>query len=227
MTLHPTARRSAYTLIEVLVAMSILVVIMYAVIRIVSRVQVLTGESRAHTEIYESAKIFFDIIGQDLESIVVSNESGRPIYWTNDTGNMPTDMQMAWITASGIGTNASDTDPTSEVGYMLIGNDVYRVNTTISDGSDWDFISDTETWSQTPAIGSADSEVAANYVSTLSIRCFDSAGTELTNTTDSVAPAYIQVDISLYDRRAAVIGATETKKSIRKFSKNFWVARGE
>ena len=43
--------------------MAILVVIMYAVIRIVSRVQVLTGESRAQTEIYESAKIFFDIIG--------------------------------------------------------------------------------------------------------------------------------------------------------------------
>jgi type II secretory pathway pseudopilin PulG len=222
---HPHLRRSAYTLIEILVSMAILIVIMYAVIRVVSKVQTLTRDSRTQTEIYESAKIFFDIIGQDLESIVVSNDSGRPIVWTNNTGAMPTDMKMAWVTASGIGASATDTDVIMEVGYHFADSTVARYYTPVS-RPEWNPANDlTAAWANNGSW--YDNEIAAAHVRSFSIRAYDANNNELTNTPDSVAPAFIRVDISLFDRLAVEIGISESIKSVRKLSRSYCLSSGE
>lgn len=221
--------RHAFSLIEIVVAMAVLIIVMAVVVGVVFQVQQLTNDSRAQTEIYESARIFFDVVGQDLDAMVVSSEDNAPIVWTIDNASLVnSDMIMAFVSSSGIGTTNTDTDKTMEVAYSFEGNSIYRWKTTMADGSKWNFFNqnDASVWAGAASSWRDSDEVAAN-VRSVTFTPYDSSGTVYAaDTTDSDAPAYIRVEVELYDRRGAAIGATEIDKTVRKFSKNFWIARG-
>lgn len=225
------------TLIEIVVAMAILTVILGILTSLVWKIQELTRRSRATTDIYDQSKVLFDIIGRDLQCMVTGGDSstGDTIMWTNAVSQMPVndpgvnEMRLAFVTSSGIGLSATDTQTMVEVGYCLNYTDstVTRYVTAPSDGTKWDFYNDSPVnWAASSSWGTAREAVIAEGVRNFTISAYSLDGTLLNNRTDTVMPAYFTVDLELYDARVRGLSDSLVDQSARKFSKNIFVSRG-
>ena len=83
------------TLLELIVAMTIFLLIMSFILQLVSQVQQVTSKTKNKNEIYEQQGIFFDIITDDIEKIILAtnapgvaedfnykfDESGNPVAY--------------------------------------------------------------------------------------------------------------------------------------------------
>lgn len=68
--------RKNYTLLEILVAMGIFVIICVVVMRFFSGAQRVIVNSTNSNNLHADARVFFDLIGRDLQSIVYNNKIG-------------------------------------------------------------------------------------------------------------------------------------------------------
>lgn len=217
------------SLVEIMVAMSILVVILVLLTGIIWQLEKVTLTSRSQADIYEQARTMFDLIGQDLQAMQVNNQSNNAVYWgTSSVTGLPSNMKLEFITASGIGATAADSDRTLEVGYSL-GSDsqVVRWYTSQSKGSKWDFFNAApSTWAASSSWG--DSTVVATGVKSLTIIPYSDPTTIFTTTAagDSSAPSLFRVEFELYDPNAALTD-TQVQNSQRKFTKNIFISRGQ
>lgn len=68
--------RFNYTLLEILSAMAVFMIICLVVVRFFSGAQKLTTSSNSYNEMYADVRAFFDIFGNDLQTIVYNNSVG-------------------------------------------------------------------------------------------------------------------------------------------------------
>jgi len=66
--------RKNYTLLEILVAMGIFVIICVVVMRFFSGAQQVMVNAANNSALHADARIFFDLIGRDLQSVVYNNK---------------------------------------------------------------------------------------------------------------------------------------------------------
>jgi len=116
MTSGPTIRRAwrsaRFTLLELLVAMSILVMLMTLLLNIIQRAQSIWVLERKKTEIYENARVLFELVSRDLQGLVAS-EKPEVRYMLNlgydvldatpPKFESQYDVRAAFVTSSGIG----------------------------------------------------------------------------------------------------------------------------
>jgi len=204
------ARRHHFTLVELLVAMSVLVVLMFMLFRFFGAAQTAWTTTSANTRVYENARVAMELISRDLRTAVVSDQAGLQIPFYYDAA---TD-RVTCVTPTTVGTDSIDSK-LCEVSYFTTDGTavdpiekyaLYR--RAVSDANTgWDFLGATDAAWATSATDAAAQPVIAG-VESLSIRCFTSAGAELTTGSGTSLPQYCQITMTVFDERLAEL-ATE------------------
>jgi len=117
------ARNRAFTLVEILAAMGVLVLLTLVLFRFFAAAERVWTLSEQSTEVYEKARIVLDLISRDLQGAVARSNDvpGLDIHFEQLSNH-----ELRFVTASALGSTATSTSRLCEVGYQLDGNDFER-----------------------------------------------------------------------------------------------------
>ena len=121
-----TAKKRAFTLVEIMVTMAILVVMMSFLFQYVIGAQRIFTSSNRQAVLFDDAQIVLGLMENDLQNMVVSNEPGReiPMFYNNGSytdadGNSKTYHILMMVT-SGESTKLNNSEEETLVGYYLV-----------------------------------------------------------------------------------------------------------
>ena len=121
-----TAKKRAFTLVEIMVTMAILVVMMSFLFQYVIGAQRIFTSSNRQAVLFDDAQIVLGLMENDLQNMVVSNEPGReiPMFYNNGSytdadGNSKTYHILMMVT-SGESTKPNNSEEETLVGYYLV-----------------------------------------------------------------------------------------------------------
>lgn len=233
-------RRQPFTVVELVVAVAVLIIMMGILVRFVTQAQFAWNQSRTNVRMYEGARLFFDVIGRDLQSMVTSNDSGQQINYTVDNGELPANWFLAFVTASGIGSRTIDPAKLMEIGYSLDGDEITRTMTRSgsmapADGgglgsgyySDWDFLNASAgTWAN--AGTNAESSIVISGVRSVSVEAWSDSLTVVDDAADDTtkAPIRVSVTLSFFDPKMEPLPEAKQNKSLRTITKTIFINRG-
>jgi hypothetical protein len=236
-------RRQPFTVVELVVTVAVLIIMMGILVRFVSQAQFAWNQSRTNVRMYEGARLFFDVIGRDLQSMVASNDPGQQINYTVDNGELPADWFLAFVTASGIGSKTTDPAKLMEVGYSFANNEITRtmtrsgVHTTSAASmqpsfgngyfSDWDFLNASAgTWANAGA--NAESSIVISGVRSVSVQAWSNSLTIVDDAADDTtkAPIRVTVTLSFFDPKMEPLPTAKQNKSLRTITKTIFINRG-
>lgn len=223
------------SLVEIIVAMSILIIIMWVITRSFYSTQQVYSQTQKTISSYEDARLALDIIARDLQGLVVSDIEGETIRYSVD----PTELQVAessgdevWrvalVSTSGIGVPATANDQTIEVGYFLKpdgdGDDtkLYRKMTTI-DHSSWNFHdTDISVWAASGSWeSSGDGVVVAENVVDFTVEALEDFGSPATANNRTPSFFLVKLLLGTVDNSVAA-----SDSDVRTFTKTVFL-RGE
>lgn len=222
------AQRSHFTLVEMMVAMVILVIMIGILFKFLAGAQDAWSTTRANSEIYENARLFFDIVTRDLQAMVVNDVSGAQINYSVDgLGELNSGFKFACVSASGIGTDSSDESILLEVGYQhdQIADTIVRYMTSMSEGpAAWNFYdSAAGIWAAEDSWG-PDSAILVKGVKSVTFTAYSDHVTVIGNASETTKwPAKIEIDVSLYDPRKTGTSGTVIDESLRTFRKTVYL----
>ena len=116
-----TAKKRAFTLVEIMVTMAILVVMMSFLFQYVIGAQRIFTSSNRQAVLFDDAQIVLGLMENDLQNMVVSNEPGReiPMFYHKGTYDSKTYHLLMMVT-SGESSKLSSSDEETLVGYYLV-----------------------------------------------------------------------------------------------------------
>ncbi len=223
-------QRSHFTLVEMMVAMVILVIMIGILFKFLAGAQDAWSTTRANSEIYENARLFFDIVTRDLQAMVVNDVSGAQINYSVDgLGELDSGFKFACVSASGIGTDSSDESILLEVGYQHdeSAGTIVRYMTSMSEGPEaWNFYdsaaviwADENSWGPNP-----DSAILVKGAKSVTFTAYSDHVTVISNASETTKrPAKIEIDVSLYDPRKTGTSGTVIDESLRTFRKTVYL----
>jgi type II secretory pathway component PulJ len=210
-------KRQCFSLAELIVAMSLLILLMGLLFKFILQAQRLWQVDESNARIYQNSRTIFNIIGRDLQGMVTSDELGRKIYCTNN----PPGLDAAWITASAIGAKDSDFAKLIEVGYSFTGNKIERYMTSsgpvAAPEGKWNFMDAAPaTWAAAASWES--STELAEGVESFEIKFYNDSMTPMAAGDFDKKPAMVLIEIELFDPAAILIMA-EKARTMRSISK--------
>jgi len=228
-------RSQPFTVVELVVTVAVLIIMMGILVRFVTQAQLAWNQSRTNVRMYEGARLFFDVIGRDLQSMVTSDDPGQQIYYSANNGELPDDWFLAFVTASGIGSKTTDPARLMEVGYSFANNEITRTMTrsgVMSGGgngyfADWDFLNvPAGTWA--PAGSNHDSSVVISGVRSVLVQVWsDSPLTIVANASDTKTPSRVTVTLSFFDPKMEPLPTAKQNESLRTITKTIFINRGD
>ena len=213
-----------FTLIELVVSMSVLAVLMMIMMSFFSSAQQAWTSSSARSQVYDNARLAMDLMSRDLQSAVY--EKDITPFWHRDRGGTLANERLYFISATSILPNDDCTTSNAEVAYEL-GDGTYEgwlrrsvTGNKLSGGSDniiWNYpalvypnnfgVGNTglANNSFTADSTSTDSfQKVIPYVTNLYFRCFRKDGTEITpdaiGSKDTEFPSLVTINLTLMDR---------------------------
>lgn len=225
MTTHETAlatgrhsMRRAFTLVELLAAMAILVVMMFLLFRFISGAQQAWSAANASQEIHEKARIALDLITRDLQSAVARSDDvpGFHIRFQQESNGSwstatPSD-EIRFVCDGGVGTGYAEV-PLIEVGYKLDGNTLRRAFEN-SDKTDWDPFADRNSADDSSVNNQNGFQEVIGEVLGLEFICYDYDTTTTPETLiqrtwlgadiETALPVAVEVRLRLIDNRTYV-----------------------
>ena len=116
-----TAKKRAFTLVEIMVTMAILVVMMSFLFQYVIGAQRIFTSSNRQAVLFDDAQIVLGLMENDLQNMVVSNEPGReiPMFYEKGTFSSKTYHILMMVT-SGESTKLNNSEEETLVGYYLV-----------------------------------------------------------------------------------------------------------
>ena len=228
-------RRQPFTVVELVVTVAVLIIMMGILVRFVTQAQLAWNQSRTNVRMYEGARLFFDVIGRDLQSMVTSDEPGQQINYTVDGSELPTDWFLAFVTVSGIGSKARDPSKLTEVGYSFANNEITRHMTRSGDGiqgylDDWDFSNAAASTWTIPGDPGTESSVIISGVRSVSVEVW--SGSPLTIVDDASddttkTPSRVTVTLSFFDPKMEPLPTAKQNESLRTITKTIFINRGD
>jgi prepilin-type N-terminal cleavage/methylation domain-containing protein len=208
------ALRRAFTLVELLVAMVVLVILMGMLFAIVGGAQNAYSLSDSNAQIYEKAHIVFELLSRDLRSAVASEIPGRQVpVWVNPAPD-PTNVNQRDLVCVVVAGEASDSTAVTRhnkvkyafhtVAAQAGAYKIARSSTDDTDASGWTFYGVTQDGPDT------DSDGIPDWVDTSEARQSVVGGVEtftivphpaFTGTRNRLPQAFI-VTLTLVDERA-------------------------
>lgn len=227
--------RHHFSLVELMIAMTILSLIMMLVMWILVRSQSMTRSNSAVTQIHESARVAMDIVERDIRTSVTSSVLGREIGFYLGTpaplDSPPDSLHLCLVSSTDPPTNANSrlaeisyrhhADPTTTSPIPPF--TLMRQIVTDTDSANWDFRGRPLNWWRNDTVsanGPPAYERVIGGVAEFSIKCFDSddveilPGTELTE-----MPFRIEINLVVFDERLADAPESERFKTQRSFTK--------
>lgn len=226
--------RTPMTMVEIIAAMAILSVLLLLLAQFFHGTQIIWRTTNSRSRVYEEARLIFDVINRDLQSMVVDDQQGHQINYTIPafTGHPSSEVDFAFISNSGVGTKSADYVPMIEVGYKYDSTEytlTRRVTRMISDGGDWDFVNQTpSTWAGSGS-WSGDDAVLGEGVHSITFDVFQSLDTLATETDSTTLPLYVRVNLALFDPalQGDATKMAEIDKHLDTFVKLIFVRRGD
>jgi len=217
-----------FTLTELITAMAVLIVLMYALINFFFSIQSVWVDSAKKSAIYENANLVFSMIEQDLKGIVIS----CPFYYDSSTN------AVNFVTSSAISSDNSYKWPYFEVRYMLGLNGAFKRLCVSDKGTTtpndyWDFyradrqVASAQKWFETPA---SNTNTFRNLVFGITDLTFTRLKRGGTVAAADEIPAYLSVTLNMLtedDYKVYDVLASGTPKDTfknmhaRKFTKTF------
>lgn len=209
----------SFTMIEMMVALSVLAIIIFLSGNFVIKCQKLWQTHRINSTVHQNGKLLLDVITRDIRAMVTSDNPNATIAYANDSIG---DHDLVFVSSSGLGVRPTDFSTLTEIGYeVTTDSELIRYMTTsdtpsTSPSSDWDFYSAApssydNTW--------RDSTILAPGVRSFNIRLYNSPLTLVTTDSSTVKPDYAVVDVTLYDPVTGALSDSDLERSARSFSK--------
>ena len=119
--MHRIEKKHAFTLVEIMVTMAILVVMMSFLFQYVIGAQRIFTSSNRQAVLFDDAQIVLGLMENDLQNMVVSNEPGKeiPMFYHKGTYDSKTYHILMMVT-SGESSKLSSSDEETLVGYYLV-----------------------------------------------------------------------------------------------------------
>ena len=119
--MHRIEKKHAFTLVEIMVTMAILVVMMSFLFQYVIGAQRIFTSSNLQAVLFDDAQIVLSLMENDLQNMVVSNEPGReiPMFYDKGTYSGKTYHILMMVT-SGESSKLSASEEETLVGYYLV-----------------------------------------------------------------------------------------------------------
>lgn len=116
-----TAKKRAFTLVEIMVTMAILVVMMSFLFQYVIGAQRIFTSSNRQAVLFDDAQIVLGLMENDLQNMVVSNEPGReiPMFYHKGTYSGKK-YHILMVVTSGESSKLSSSNEETLVGYYLV-----------------------------------------------------------------------------------------------------------
>ena len=116
-----TAKKRAFTLVEIMVTMAILVVMMSFLFQYVIGAQRIFTSSNRQAVLFDDAQIILGLMENDLQNMVVSNEPGREIPMFYHKGEYSSkNYHILMMVTSGESTKLDNSEEATLVGYYLV-----------------------------------------------------------------------------------------------------------
>ena len=116
-----TAKKRAFTLVEIMVTMAILVVMMSFLFQYVIGAQRIFTSSNRQAVLFDDAQIVLGLMENDLQNMVVSNEPGREIpMFYNKAPYSGKNYHILMMVTSGESSKLSSSNEETLVGYYLV-----------------------------------------------------------------------------------------------------------
>lgn len=119
--MHRIEKKHAFTLVEIMVTMAILVVMMSFLFQYVIGAQRIFTSSNRQAVLFDDAQIVLGLMENDLQNMVVSNEPGREIpMFDREISISSKTYHILMMVTSGESTKLSDSEEETLVGYYLV-----------------------------------------------------------------------------------------------------------
>lgn len=223
-------RRHSFTLIELLAAMSVLVVIMFVLFRLFGSAERAWSRSETNSRTYESARIALDLITRDLQSAVASNRDDAEIpFYVWPVAGGASGERLSFVAR--VETNADAKADLCEIVYAWTDTGADRLLLRRARDCDmtssgvanpnWDFYRKTTadtSWTTTHAA----LQTIIPGVTDFRVVCLDGAGAVLSGASNAL-PSAVMVSISLIDEKLADAPAVVQDRSKRTFTKTIFL----
>jgi type II secretion system protein J len=220
--LRNSARRSAatrngrvagchFTLLEVFVACSIMLVLMTLMVQAIGKVESVCSASQRRCEVYESARIVFGLLSQDMRGALAREDDlpGKHIRFHQES---PTRL---WFVTTG-DPGQSGNSNIMEVGYRLDDDKLQRAFVQ-SPHPDWNIYG-----ARDAATGQNGYQTVVDGILDFEITCYDSTGNSYipnTEADETDLPTSIKISMTLLDRHSMQQwwqASAEQKTSLKK-----------
>lgn len=215
-------RNHPFTLVELMVAMTVLVILSLVLFNILGRAREAWSAMETNTRIYENARIALDLIARDLQSAVASSETGReiPFYVGTDSpsgsGSDINRFMLSFVAASSRMGGA--TSRLTKIAYTYDDNQLKR-RLLQDHNNNWDFYGKTDN-SWVASSGGAGFQRVIDGVEEVRFICLDSAGNQIDfEETLTALPATVWVSITLFDPRLKDTPTVVRDRTRRTFTK--------
>lgn len=202
---HNKVRR-AFTLLEVLIAVAVLIILMGFIFEFTIGAQRIWGATHARTSMTDEANAVLSVISEDLKQMQVSDEPYKEIRWhyTTNGGNL---SQLVLFVAKSGDTSGN----LYKVNYLLEGSNppykLYRSEKVAWDKIGVDSASDLGGYS---ASDKDDDHLVAENITKLEFKPSDS-NTELTNAGFAVKPKMVKLAVTV--RTPESLGGTDSNST--------------
>ncbi|MCK5806103.1 MAG: prepilin-type N-terminal cleavage/methylation domain-containing protein [Lentisphaeria bacterium] len=224
-------RKRAFTMIELMVAMAVLVIMLGFIMQFIWKSQSLWSNTQENARVYENMQVFFQVVQSDLESARTSSIPSREIpFRIGPTIGSATDPnQLSFVSVDDPNTSA-ETD-LCEIHYAFHSATGKVTRSSVPDrtgggaNADWDFYGDTDTASNPPPWAASTSDGSAHTIIE-GVRKFDIVAKALDGTTISpgtvlfVRPSVIQIRLELVDPAVYTLGLPLSHPKIVKMLEN-------
>ncbi len=250
-TTKASVRICNFTIVELMVGMTILSLLMLMMFKFVLSSQRTLDLNDSIWGIYENSRIVFDLIEHDLQSAVASSISGQEIGFYvgnpslngNDVANdkddaihlcvvsstEPTDAAMSRLCEINYNHHVDESATSDSKPYVL-----YRKLTCEDDSTYWDFYGLTTNWHINAIASTNPNGIWNGYqrvvggVKSFSIKCFDDTDTVITaGTVVTTLPVRIEVNIDLFDPDLVDAPEIVQLKTQKSYTKIFFLSHLE
>lgn len=209
------ARRMAFTLVELLVAMALVVVVVLLSYKFFSNLQSVWQHSVGRTNTHEDGRLALGLIAADLEA-AVARADDRPGF--DICFHQPSDTELWFVTDAAADTTVDC--PLVEVAYRLEGNSFQRAFVDQSNAA----------WNVYGERDNADDQdgfiTVIDGVTALQFRCYDAAGLVMTPSQSTRLPALVCVMLSVLDardlKRWQTLPLADRPAFVKQNARTFW-----
>lgn len=248
MTLNLRAtRRHAFSLIELLIAMSILTVMVLILLQFLVSTQRLWSLNRTNIRIYENSRVAFEIIERDLRSAMTSTVTDKQVgFYINKSYNPASAANSLMCTfVSSVENHDVANSRLCEISYKFHtqsgvtvtgatpGKFLFTRQMSCDDApsGDWNFTGRPSNWFKNTGTGAADFETVVDGVESIEINFYDendsiyNSSTSITTGTDPDSrgnmeiPYRVEVNLVLFEASMADQPAQVRFRTRRSFTK--------